>query len=137
MRVPSDLLPKIKDLETKAMQAVGLNEQPIVQLNRNQLLQGLNADGFIIQNYYALLSQVERSKRGLQIDFVDLHFTNAFSNSFILVVENDRFSIWHNGQVPYSYDLVARYPYIFGLTTESIGQIKRIIIDDFIKLFRK
>lgn len=131
-------LPNEKQINIAFQNAVLRNERQMLDINRKQLLQGLNAAGAIIQSKYSIGWARVRRMAGLQTNFVDLTFTQTFANSLrINFVRQDAFKIIDNESVNYAVFLKAKYPYILGIDLDlNRKEAKEVILNDFKKVLK-
>lgn len=61
-----------------AVEYLKTQERFIEDMNRDQLSQGLDTQGMVMQEGYSDQWGAEREAKGLQTDFVDLKFTGSF-----------------------------------------------------------
>ena len=133
-RLQGELLPAVKEACVK-------REKWIVAANREQLAEGLNADGVLMNGgVYSPTSIRQRAKKGLPINHVYLSFEGdlqagmrvEFGETGFAVVTTD----WkqqlvdeamRTGYWPSSGYNAPEYGPVFGLTAEKKGELARLI----------
>lgn len=125
----------LNELKVKAAEK---NKRLLLDLNREQLSQGLRADGQKItpeyrSHSYALSKRVKNLKPGYGIP--DLYLTGRFYAT--LTTETEGMELKVKTGVDYGEKLREKYPDIFGLTPKSLGQAQQRVTSDFIKLWQQ
>jgi hypothetical protein len=125
------------DVETLLDKAVIENKEEILDLNRSQLDIGRDSLGNLLDRYvsdvYASFKQALGSKAPLGVP--DLELEGDFKDGLVLLIEGDGYRITSTDEK--TIDLENRYgSNIFGLTEESMEQIRPIILESFLKRLR-
>ena len=129
-----ELLPAVKEACVK-------REKWIVAANREQLGEGLNADGVLMNGgVYSETSRRLRGRRGLPIDHVYLSFEGDLQAGMRVEFGETGFSVvttdWkqqlvdeamRTGYWPSSGYNAPEYGPVFGLTAETKGELARLI----------
>jgi hypothetical protein len=113
------------------------NETEILDANTSQLEQGKDADGDFLRTYfdddYAKLKQHLNSKPPFGVP--DLKLEGDFHEGFVLRWDRNKFFITSTDEK--TEGLVQQYgKFIFGLTDESLIELKSMMLESFIKIFR-
>ena len=103
-------------------------EHGIVDINREQLLSGLDANGQQLGEYKPLSKQI-RSEAGLQTDYIDLSFTGATQDSmYVSKLDESKFEIttrieenWEKGKNKDRFDAI-------GIAEQNHQQVTDIIV---------
>ena len=133
-RLQGELLPAVKEACVK-------REKWIVAANREQLGEGLNADGVLMNGgVYSETSRRLRGRRGLPIDHVYLSFEGDLHAGMRVEFGETGFSVvttdWkqqlvdeamRTGYWPSSGYNAPEYGPVFGLTAEKKGELARLI----------
>ena len=127
-----ELLPAVKEACVK-------REKWIVAANREQLGEGLNADGVLMNGgVYSETSRRLRGRRGLPIDHVYLSFEGDLQAGMRVEFGETGFSVvttdWKQELVDYVMETghwppgnKPEYGPVFGLTAEKKGELARLI----------
>lgn len=113
------------------------NETEILDANTSQLEQGKDAMGNFLENYlsedYARFKQVLNSSPPFGVP--DLYLEGNFVEGFVLRWEGNVFNItstdWKTNKLVQMYG-----EDIFGLMDESLLELKPMMIESFLKIFR-
>ena len=131
-RLQGELLPAVKEACVK-------REKWIVAANREQLGEGLNADGVLMNGgVYSPTSIRQRAKKGLLIDHVYLSFEGDLQAGMRVEFGETGFSVrttdWKQELVDYVMETghwppgnKPEYGPVFGLTAEKKGELARLI----------
>ena len=131
-RLQGELLPAVKEACVK-------REKWIVAANREQLGEGLNADGVLMNGgVYSETSRRLRGRRGLPIDHVYLSFEGDLQAGMYVEFGETGFSVrttdWKQELVDYVMETghwppgnKPEYGPVFGLTAEKKGELARLI----------
>ena len=131
-RLQGELLPAVKEACVK-------REKWIVAANREQLGEGLNADGVLMNGgVYSPTSIRQRAKKGLPIDHVYLSFEGDLQAGIRVEFGETGFSVrttdWKQELVDYVMETghwppgnKPEYGPVFGLTAEKKGELARLI----------
>jgi hypothetical protein len=105
--------------------------EDVLDLNRDQMLLGIDADGVPL-GLYSPLSQELRSKKGLQIDHIDLRDTGEFQDSMFLEKAGDNTYFIDAADPKWEQKIAPRFPDALGLTEISqellAGQIEKEVV---------
>ena len=115
------------------------NEKFVLALEREQLSGkqqgvGVNTDDYQLGKYRNPAYKKKRSKKGLQIEFIDLKFSGDFYKGLILTMKQgfgrgNGVAVWEFGAKDKEF-LEKKYPKILGLTEMSLVELTDAIIDD-------
>ena len=131
-RLQGELVPAVKEACVK-------EEKWIVAANREQLGEGLNADGVLMNGgVYSETSRRLRGRRGLPIDHVYLSFEGDLQAGMRVEFGETGFSVvttdWKQELVDYVMETghwppgnKPEYGPVFGLTAEKKGELARLI----------
>ena len=131
-RLQGELVPAVKEACVK-------REKWIVAANREQLGEGLNADGVLMNGgVYSETSRRLRGRRGLPIDHVYLSFEGDLQAGMRVEFGETGFSVvttdWKQQLVDYVMETghwppgnKPEYGPVFGLTAEKKGELARLI----------
>lgn len=117
-----EMLQRVKsfDIITATAEIMKENEQDVVELNRQQLLQGLTAENDLVGEYRSVGYAIQKERMNPKAGFgnVDLKFTGEFYTGFSLIIDGNQYLIfsvnWKTNK------LVKKYgDGIFGLNDES------------------
>lgn len=137
---PQDLVKTLEKVNVIALGKLALfqNKDAIVDLNREQMREGLTSKGYYIapdySNSYAR-EKLERSTYNAPVGVPDLFDTGSFHKGMFVNIFADTFSITSKDEK--TGDLTERYKDIFGLTEENMQEAQRLITESFIYHFRK
>lgn len=108
-------LVKVDELASQAMEQ---RREDIVELNREQMLEGKNKDGSDIAPPYAFSTVAIKRAKGQQANFVNLRDTGSFQRAMKLIVTRHTYQVTStDSKTP---DLVRKYgDVIFGLTPRN------------------
>jgi hypothetical protein len=127
-----ELISNLEELKSTIQNSVDntmLNEENgIVDINREQLLSGLDANGQQLGEYKPLSKKI-RSEAGLQTDFIDLRFTGATQDSmFVSKLNDSTFELstrieenWEKGKNKGRFDAI-------GISESNHQQVTDIIV---------
>jgi len=108
----------------------------IVDMNRKQMLQGINSEGEMMQQGYSPGYAKLRKKKGLQIGFVDMKFTGKFQDSLKGVKNPKGLDLKSN--VDYEkYLRDDKYGTAIGLTEENADVIEEKLIKELAPKLKK
>jgi hypothetical protein len=110
-------------IPTIIMQSVKSNEFKILEYNRGQMLIGQDSKSRKI-GMYSKKWALERKKRGLQIEHIDLAFSGKFQATLEIVTHSDSFEIKAN--VPYQDN-------IFDMFGKEVLGIQQEFLTDFVE----
>ena len=133
-RVREEIVPAVRA-------ACERREKWIVAANREQLAEGLNANGVLMNGgVYSPTSKRQRAKMGLLVDHVYLSFEGDMQEGMQVEYSNTGFSVvttdWkqrlvdevmRTGYWPSSGYDAPEYGPVFGLTAEKKGELARLI----------
>lgn len=138
---------KLRDLGKKMEEWVitdedllGIFEKPevaayVIDLNRDQLMKGLNSDGTILGRYSS--EEYERFKKFLNPlagGYVDLFLEGNFQEGFF--VEAGKFPITLSSHDKKSGKLSEGYDKIFGLTSRNLGLLRDFLKPYIINIYK-
>lgn len=125
------------DVDELVLQAIQLNEKAMVQINREQMEVGKNAEGQSI-GYYRSLSYANFKKNiGSRSPFriPDLKLTGDFHKGMAMDVEDNKYFIYStDDKAP---DLTDRYGPIWGIAPENQDRAKEINTRTLGRLFKE
>ena len=129
-------LKALKSLQTKIKDFVLENEKEIVSLNQEQLYdKGLRANNTPVKPLYTQFTKAVKVSKGQRIDHVTLKDTGDFYKSFELIVTDKSFEIIAKDSK--TEKLKDKYkPEILGLTEESIGVVRGMLLTYLLKEVR-
>lgn len=124
-----------RSMSDMSLQATKVNEQAVVDLNRQQMLGGINSDGSVISPPYAALTM--RLKRTSN-PTPNLKDTGQFQGAMRLDLDFVRGEIRFTSADRKTAALEFKYgPNIFGLTETSLSKAASIIKPTLIRMFRE
>lgn len=135
-----DLGAKLEKWEITDEELLGIFDKPEVQayvidLNRSQLMKGLNSDGTILGRYsdehYAKFKKFLNPLAG---GYVDLFLEGNFQEGFF--VESERFPITLSSHDKKSGKLSEGYDKIFGLTKGNLQLLREFLKPYIIDIFK-
>jgi hypothetical protein len=129
MDTVEDLIQQLKDLPETVQRGVDKavidDQYEIAEINREQLLSGIDAEGNPLGEYRES-TKAARRRRGLQTDYIDLKFTGKFQRSFEIDKKGDDYSL--TAKDPKWEDkLMQRWPDAIGIQKENEDRVTEII----------
>lgn len=133
MTTINDMLMRFRsfDMVTTTSQIMKDNEQDVVELNRQQLLEGVNRENDGVGEYrspsYALMKERMNPRAGF--GNVDLKLSGSFYDNFHLAIDSTEYAIfstdWKTNKLMGKYGVE-----IFGLSPESRLKLWRDVVKD-------
>lgn len=125
------------DIDELTRQAVKMNEDKILDLNREQMETGKNTEGQTIGAYrsksYANFKKAIGSRAPFRVP--DLKLTGEFHERMILEVDDNQYFIYSTDEK--AGMLAEKYAKIFGLTKESQERAKEFNTKSLAVLFKQ
>ena len=141
---------KVRDEVVPAVRAACEKEASwIVSANREQLAEGLNAEGVLMNGgVYSPTSVRQRAKRGLPVDHVYLSYEGDMQAGMQVEYSETGFSVktsdWKQELVDYTMETghwppgnQPEYGPVFGLTAEKRGELARRIAPNVARAVRR
>lgn len=124
-----ELIVKLKGLpaflQTAGNIAIYKESQDIVDMNKQQLLSGFDADGAPLGEYSPTSIEI-RQKKGLQTDHIDLRYSGRFQASFVIERRGNIFDL--EALDPKWIDkLEPRWPDALGLTKANEDKLTELL----------
>jgi len=136
-----ELIGKLKGLESFANDAASVslkqNESEILDLNKAQMLvAGIDSDGDQLGQYAPFTIQ-ERSKKGLQTDYIDLRFDGDFQDKMELNPTGKTEVEFDSKDPKWDSDISKQWPDALGLTSDNEERAGDMIFIDIDKKIDK
>lgn len=122
------------------------NEQYILTLEREQLSgkqqgAGVNVQDKQIGKYKSASYKTKRSKKGLQVAFIDLKFSGDFYKGLVLnmktgFTKGGGTAVWEFGATEKEF-LTDKYPSILGLTDMSMEELTEAMFEDLYESLKR
>lgn len=117
---------------SKHLQKIGADilikqEKQIIELSKQQLLEGKNVENRTMQRGYSTQYAKRRKKRGLQTSFVDLRFTGAYQDSKRAIKVKEGINI--QSDADYEKYLRVNFPNHVGLTSDNAQIVASVIAE--------
>jgi hypothetical protein len=127
-----ELIGKLKGLESfvndSAAFALKVNSDEILDLNKAQMIvAGVDADGDQL-GQYAPFTVEERSKKGLQTEYIDLRFTGEFQDKMELIPTGKTEVEFDSKDPKWDSDISKQWPDALGLTSDNEERAGDMII---------
>jgi hypothetical protein len=112
-------------VEKKAQEIIMSRGEEIVQMVRDQHLKGVNIHGKKMQTGYSPGYSRRRRKKGLQVRYVDLHFTGKMHRGLKVIPVKEGVDV--RSEEPYEWYVRANFPESFGLTRENANDVSEAL----------
>lgn len=137
-QIRANIQKAMNDLPKIVVDAMVANESAIIDINTEQLAQGIGSDGVQLGEYaspeYAQMKQALGSKAPYA--WVDLKLEGSFYEGFYVEPffgGNDTAGLYIDSRDEKTESLERKYSDVFGIAPDNVPEVQELIADDIIK----